>query len=425
MKKLILMALISSLLLTAVGCGSQTGGTGSSGSNAGSGSSEISGNQEEDSQSPSITAIIESEKLIRFEPEYVVVDDDNVKIEITSLTMEIVNEGNENYEYREYKVNYTVTNKNKEQDLNVFIPNAGASVGAYTVEFAQNVIETKGGKINDTCYFNCVDNPNGWSSEGADHVQSVRDLLDFEAEITVGKMKDNIMQESYSVEASFAGAEVKDMIAEAEAEQAAQKEKYKDVYNALASNVWYFNGGSDTTLNSISFTDSGAVIGQVYFDGNGKHENESRDVQVSVDDSNINLIFEDESVAGIPYTLEEDSITLEGGYFTAEEIEEQIQGYWKLRTVSFGTHEFHIHFDKGSVESERASEALDGSNGEYYYYGPDEGQYTLNFGGFDTDMRHGSEWFYNIVDGEVVILHYDNICEHTDEEFPGEDGYSF
>jgi hypothetical protein len=102
MKKLILMALISSLLLMAVGCGSQTGGTGSSGSNAGSGSSEISGNQEEDSQSPSITAIIESEKLIRFEPEYVVVDDDNVKIEITSLTMEIVNEGNENYEYREY-----------------------------------------------------------------------------------------------------------------------------------------------------------------------------------------------------------------------------------------------------------------------------------------------------------------------------------
>ena len=164
---------------------------------------------------------------------------------------------------------------------------------------------------------------------------------------------------------------------------------------------------------------------RVYFDGNGKHENESRDVQVSVDDSNINLIFEDESVAGIPYTLEEDSITLEGGYFTAEEIEEQIQGYWKLRTVSFGTHEFHIHFDKGSVESESASEALDGSNGEYYYYGPDEGQYTLNFGGFDTDMRHGSEWFYNIVDGEVVILHYDNICEHTDEGFPGEDGYSF
>jgi hypothetical protein len=25
----------------------------------------------------------------------------------------------------------------------------------------------------------------------------------------------------------------------------------------------------------------------------------------------------------------------------------------------------------------------------------------------------------------VVILHYDNICEHTDEGFPGEDGYSF
>ena len=52
MRKMIIMALISSLLLMAVGCGSQTGGTGSSGSNAGSGSSEISGNQEEDSQSP-------------------------------------------------------------------------------------------------------------------------------------------------------------------------------------------------------------------------------------------------------------------------------------------------------------------------------------------------------------------------------------
>ena len=428
MKKLMTVVLISVLLLS-VGCGGQTGAgeSGSNGSSTGGGDVEKSGIAEDNSQvkSTPVTAVIESENLIQLDPAYTVADDDNVKIEITSLTREIMNEGNENFEYKDYRINYTVTNKTEEHDLNVYIPQSSASIGAYTVQFSQNVIETKAGKINDTCYFNCIDNPNGWSSEGSEHVQSVKDLLDFEAEINVGLMKEGVAQETYSVNASFDGFEVKDLLAEAEAEKAAQKEKYKDVFNALNSETWYFNGGTDTNLNRIRFSDAGAEIGQVYFDRNGKHEKERLNAQVSIDDTNIIVTLDAENSFNIPYSMEEDSVKLEGGFLTAEEIDEQIQGYWKLRQESFGTHEYHIHFDNGNVEYETAAEALNGSDGEYYYYGPYEGEYSLNFGGFDTEMSHGNNWFYNIVDGEAVVLYYDNICEKTDEEFPGEYGYYF
>ena len=155
MKKLMTVVLISVLLLS-VGCGGQTGAgeSGSNGSSTGGGDVEKSGIAEDNSQvkSTPVTAVIESENLIQLDPAYTVADDDNVKIEITSLTREIMNEGNENFEYKDYRINYTVTNKTEEHDLNVYIPQSSASIGAYTVQFSQNVIETKAGKINDTCY---------------------------------------------------------------------------------------------------------------------------------------------------------------------------------------------------------------------------------------------------------------------------------
>ena len=276
MKKIAAIILIGMLLLMTSGCGGQTAsesaGTGEK--KESTGDVESSEEQKEITQTP-VTAVIESDRLIRFEPEFTALDDDNVKIEIFSLEKVIVNEGSENYEYNEYRVNYAVTNKSDSEDVNVYIPQSAASIGAYTVQFSQNVIETKAGKINDTCYFSCISNPNGWSSEGSEHIQSVKDLLDFEADIKVGYLKDSVVQESYDVNVSFTGFEVRDLQSEAEAEQAALKEKYKKVYDALYAQVWYFNGGSETSLNRISFSDSGAEIGQVYFDGNGKHEKES------------------------------------------------------------------------------------------------------------------------------------------------------
>ena len=81
--------------------------------------------------------------------------------------------------------------------------------------------------------------------------------------------------------------------------QAANKElmyqKYGTVLTALNGNTWFFNGGSDTILNGISFTESDATIAQVYFDGNGKHDNGSNTYSYVVDDNNIIITMADRS----------------------------------------------------------------------------------------------------------------------------------
>lgn len=206
--------------------------------------------------------------------------------------------------------------------------------------------------------------------------------------------------------------------------------KYGDVLTALEGNEWYYNGGADNILNRISFKDGEAEIAQVYFDGNGKHDNGSGVYPYIVDDKNIIITMTDGSETVIAYALADGSVSLgNNDYYTLEEIDEKIQGYWRVRKSEvilgiYTENEKNIHFDNGHVESEQASLANNSTNGEYYYYGPYEGSYTLNFGGLDTDMMHGNWWFFGVVDGEVVVMSYDNICTPADG-LPGEDGYSF
>ena len=206
--------------------------------------------------------------------------------------------------------------------------------------------------------------------------------------------------------------------------------KYGEVIKALNGNAWFFNGGSDTILNQISFTEEKATIGQVYFDGNGKHDNGNNSYPYIVDDKKILITTVDGSEIEINYTFSDGVISLgEKKYFSTDEIEKGIQGYWNSRNSSVvlgikTVSDKNIYFDNGNVISERAALANGSTTGEYYYYGPYAGTYTINFGGFDTDMMHGNEWFFNIIDGEVVVLNYDHVCVPSDG-LPGEDGYSF
>lgn len=208
-------------------------------------------------------------------------------------------------------------------------------------------------------------------------------------------------------------------------------QKYGPVLEALEGRTWVFNGGSDTILNGISFEGEEARISQVYYDGNGKHDNGTNACAFTVDDKNILITMTDGSEMEIPYTMDGNELSLEKDkYFTMDQIEEGIQGYWNNRSSFrdiFGkksSSEHNICFDNGKVSSESATEASGGAPGEYYYYGPDTGSYTLNFGGIDTEMPHGNDWFYNIIDGKVTILHYDKVCTPYDH-FPGENGYNF
>ena len=138
----------------------------------------------------------------------------------------------------------------------------------------------------------------------------------------------------------------------------------------------------------------------------------------------------DLSELSIPYSLSDGAITLGNqDYYTIEEIEAGLQGCWYLDYKDSSSHVQHaIQINNGEVISESEAQSLLAA-GEYYYYGPAydpryQSTYTLNFGGFDTEMPHGSGWFWNVVDGQVVMLRYDKVCTPIDS-LPGENGYTW
>ena len=204
---------------------------------------------------------------------------------------------------------------------------------------------------------------------------------------------------------------------------------YADVFEALKQETWYFNGGSDTILNYLTFADKEANLGQVYFDGNGKHDNGSNACSYIVDDVNVTITMVDGTELAIPYEMKDSKVVLDKDYVSSTDVKAGIVGYWKTRysqTIlgNTGTYEDNIYIGEDSLEYEHACTAYGYSNGEYYYYGPYTGTYTLGVGSFETEMKHGHEWFFNIIDGKVVVLHYTHVCTPSDK-LPGEDGYSF
>lgn len=201
-------------------------------------------------------------------------------------------------------------------------------------------------------------------------------------------------------------------------------QQYGDVLDALEGGTWFFNGGEDTILNGISFAGDAATIAQVSYDGNGRHDNGGAEHPFTVDAQNIIVTMADGSELKIPYTLSGGAITLgDHDYYSYAEVDAQLQGYWSVRTSSTvlgrsikGEKTIYIH--DGTLESVYATESTD----RYSYAGPHKGAYTLIFGGFETDMMHGSEWGFNIIDGKVAVLHFDHVGTPTDR-IPSESEY--
>lgn len=214
------------------------------------------------------------------------------------------------------------------------------------------------------------------------------------------------------------------MLADAKREYMYQE--YADVIKLLSSKPWYYNGGSDTLLNRIVFSRKEVTLEQVEFDGNGKHTNGSEKRSFDIDEEKITVALKDGTELSIPYKVDEANITLGNGeYFTIEEIDAMLQGYWKYRGSSpFGDSEYNIFVNNGTLKTEHAAEAYGYSNGVYYYYGPHTGTYTLNFGGFDTNMQNGFFWGFNIINGKPTMLYLGHVLSPS-SGLPGEDGYSF
>jgi hypothetical protein len=210
----------------------------------------------------------------------------------------------------------------------------------------------------------------------------------------------------------------------------AEAQNKNNIVKALNEGVWYFEADSVNAVNRLLFSDGKATITQAFFDGNGYHESSTvTNLTYKITDAEIVLVKEDLSEIKVAYTVDDNGVKLDDAYFTPEMIEDGIQGYWKLRKSSFLlgrllTNEYNIYFNKGNVESESAAEARGYDDGSYYYYGPYEGTYTIDFGKFETNMDHGDQWFFRIDEGEVQVMHYGDACTKSDK-LPGEDGYSF
>ncbi len=200
----------------------------------------------------------------------------------------------------------------------------------------------------------------------------------------------------------------------------------EQVVELLSNKTWFFNGGSDSTVNNISFTEEAATIGQTYYDGNGRHDKEDVNCAYTVDSENIVVTLADGNELKISYAIKDDTIKLgKNEYFTAKEVEKGLQGYWGLReNTEYGRKEYIYYYKNGNVKFEYAAEATGYNDGTYYYYGPKTGTYVVDDNGLTVEASNNWQFGFNIIDGEVVMIRCTSVCKHVNG-FKGEDGYKF
>ena len=203
---------------------------------------------------------------------------------------------------------------------------------------------------------------------------------------------------------------------------------YNYIKEELNGQTFYYNGGSDNSLNGLIFKDNKVTIKNVYYDGNGKHEGTENQYEYTINNETITISNSEKTT--IKYEKDDDSIKLDDGktYFNEKDIKEQLKGYWNstesgyvLGMITKG--QYNVYIEDNKITYESASLAYNTSN-DYYYYGPYSGEYKLNFGGFETSMKNGNTFFFNIIDNKVVLLHYNHVCTESDGLL-GERWYSF
>ena len=371
------------------------------------------GNAYSGAQTETVASASRNEEIALEEP-IVIIDNDKVTVKIIRFFREVYNEGTD-HEFTSAGFEIEAENKTESYEI-ILAPRDCSLADRRVIEFASSGNNRVApGKIavmkfikGDNSDFDPLDS-----------------LYELEGNLDMTVRDDHY---SYSDLGGKLAFSIPDAVKDKEiaAEAGKNREEYRDVFTAVSANVWVFNGGSDTILNVIAFKQNKAAIGQVYFDGNGFHDNGVKEYAYIISDENITVTI-DEGELTIPYTMSGKEVTLgNGDYFSLEQVEEGLQGYWecKKKSVINKGVEDHLLVDHGTLRSEGAAEALGGEPGEYYYFGPEEGTYTLGIGKFKTTMRHGDEWFYNIIDGKPTILHYDTVCVPGDG-FPGRYGYYF
>ena len=153
-----------------------------------------------------------NKESIEFNPVYVAIDDQYLKMEVTSVSKEVRDAGQPG-ECIDYKVNFTLTNKSDKYGASVNVYVGSSSIGPYTVEFANMDTDVRPGKINDVACFTCQsakDPDKMISSDGVEHISSLEDLLAFNALVTVTICEQTddacVVEERYKAEVSLENA---------------------------------------------------------------------------------------------------------------------------------------------------------------------------------------------------------------------------
>ena len=255
-------------------------------------------------------------------------------------------------------------------------------------------------------------------------VESLEELYNLELtfELTTGSGTNNY--NNYKIQCSIQDALNGTANVETAAPEAAVNQAYADVIQLMTNGIWFFNGGSDAALNMLSFTEDAAVITQFVYDGNGQHTNGVSNFSYLMSDTDITVTLADGSELVIPYTVDGDIFNLgNGDYLTPAEVDADLQGYWGLRKAD-NSNEFIYYYDNGTVIYKKASKAQGGSDGEYYYYGPYEGTYTIDENGLTATARNSWQFGFNVIDGKAVMVRCGDVCSPV-SGFKGQYGYSF
>ncbi len=148
-----------------------------------------------------------------------------------------------------------------------------------------------------------------------------------------------------------------------------------DVRAALMAEPWFANGGSDTTLNALTFGEDEVTITQLVFDGNGRHVNAENAMPYTLDESGLTITLLDGSALELTCAASGNRLVLgDGEYLSATQVDEGLQGYWvyydRESIPLFPNHaaDFHVHFEDGMMAYEHANISAFDYN-EFFYWG--------------------------------------------------------
>lgn len=207
---------------------------------------------------------------------------------------------------------------------------------------------------------------------------------------------------------------------------------YGDVIDLLNEGAWFFNGGSDHIVTRLLFSYETATITTITFDGNGRHDGSNNFYAYTLDDKEITIKNKGSVYRVIPYSVKDGKLKLgEGDYFTPDEVDAGLQGYWSLKEKSSSTNkgsEDIYYFNNGKLTYEYAAESF-WSADEYFYYGPYSGTYKITSDGIsattnNTDIIRDRMFGFNIINGKVTLLIAGTPCK-TCSGFKGEYGNWF